>query len=119
MRNEPLIQQALNSVNDPSAGSPTKTLLRLLLPLGNRVRPPFDAAKGVSKRLARPPESVVATGGVNKGQVRIRRTLVPCNYEAFRVRVVNEGDTATVPTEAEIGRLGPPLTATLALISPL
>ena len=27
----------LNRVNDPSAGSPTETLLRLLLPLSNKV----------------------------------------------------------------------------------
>ena len=30
---------ALGSVNDPSAGSPTETLLRLLLPLDSQVRP--------------------------------------------------------------------------------
>ena len=31
----------LEHVNDPSAGSPTETLLRLLLPLNNQVRSTF------------------------------------------------------------------------------
>ena len=32
----------LNRVNDPSAGSPTETLLRLLLPLSNKVQKTFQ-----------------------------------------------------------------------------
>ena len=32
---------AVPNVNDPSAGSPTETLLRLLLPLNDQVRPSF------------------------------------------------------------------------------
>ena len=35
--------QALSDGNDPSAGSPTETLLRLLLPLNDQVRPSFAA----------------------------------------------------------------------------
>lgn len=31
----------LEHINDPSAGSPTETLLRLLLPLNNQVRSTF------------------------------------------------------------------------------
>jgi hypothetical protein len=34
----PAVRPGLRSVNDPSAGSPTETLLRLLLPLNGKVR---------------------------------------------------------------------------------
>lgn len=64
--------------NDPSAGSPTETLLRLLLPLNHQVRStsamPAAAHEGTAE--GKPPEtslnnpSVVATGGVYKGQGR-------------------------------------------------
>lgn len=60
--------------NDPSAGSPTETLLRLLLPLSAPVRTSFR--RNPFARKQRPPvqgshwytQSVVATGGVYKGQ---------------------------------------------------
>ena len=52
-------------VNDPSAGSPTETLLRLLLPLGDMVYLSFSMSpKGSPDH----PVSVGATGGVYKGQ---------------------------------------------------
>ena len=54
--------QALSDGNDPSAGSPTETLLRLLLPLNDQVRPSFaahlatdkSAGRGASKGLTKP-----------------------------------------------------------------
>ncbi|KAF1343385.1 hypothetical protein EJ07DRAFT_150040 [Lizonia empirigonia] len=52
--------------NDPSAGSPTETLLRLLLPLNDRA--------SLSHSI------VVATGGVYKGQGRNQRMLMTCAY---------------------------------------
>ena len=60
--------------NDPSAGSPTETLLRLLLPLSAPVRTSFSRNR--LPKGQRPPvqgshwytQSVVATGGVYKGQ---------------------------------------------------
>jgi len=60
--------------NDPSAGSPTETLLRLLLPLSAPVRTSFSRIRLPEGQ--RPPvqgshwytQSVVATGGVYKGQ---------------------------------------------------
>ena len=80
--------------NDPSAGSPTETLLRLLLPLNDRVWLSFRLW-GV---VANPPEpvpkphwaiqSVVATGGVYKGQGRNQRELMTRAYWEFLVHVV-------------------------------
>ena len=67
------------SVNDPSAGSPTETLLRLLLPLS-------DLAHLIFSLLASPKgspdhsESVGATGGVYKGQGLNQRKLMTCAY---------------------------------------
>ena len=64
---------------DPSAGSPTETLLRLLLPLS-------DLARIISPLLAGPKclpnhsESVGATGGVYKGQGLNQRKLMTCAY---------------------------------------
>ena len=73
-------------INDPSAGSPTETLLRLLLPLNDRVWTTFRLWWVV----ANPPEpvrsphraiqSVVATGGVYKGQGRNRHELMTRAY---------------------------------------
>ena len=40
--------------NDPSAGSPTETLLRLLLPLNDPARAFFRRPKGWFTRLRRP-----------------------------------------------------------------
>ena len=42
--------------DDPSAGSPTETLLRLLLPLNDQVRPAFPTPtrNDVQRRVKRP-----------------------------------------------------------------
>jgi hypothetical protein len=77
--------------NDPSAGSPTETLLRLLLPLNDWVRPTFrlwvvvanlpEPVRGPHRAV----QSVVATGGVYKGQGRNQRVLMTRAYQAFLV----------------------------------
>ena len=62
--------------NDPFAGSPTKTLLRLLLPLSAPVRTSFRRTRSHPRGGEQTPvqgshlrtQSVVATGGVYKGQ---------------------------------------------------
>ena len=75
----------LTSANDPSAGSPTETLLRLLLPLSDKVHQTFccifqeltDAAVRIIHRIT---QSVGATGGVYKGQGRNQRKLMTHTY---------------------------------------
>ena len=70
--------------NDPSAGSPTETLLRLLLPLSDKVHQTFH--KDVVRQLPavqvihRITQSVGATGGVYKGQGRNRHELMTRAY---------------------------------------
>ena len=72
--------------NDPSAGSPTETLLRLLLPLNDKVwtaSQDLILANQAVIPLRGPHriiQSVGATGGVYKGQGRNRRTLMTCAY---------------------------------------
>ena len=69
-------------INDPSAGSPTDTLLRLLLPLDNKVQM-FSKRKTKSALIHhfhRIIQSVGATGGVYKGQGRNQRKLMTCAY---------------------------------------
>ena len=77
--------------NDPSAGSPTETLLRLLLPLDDGVQTSSrDDVQGGTKShpnnpisipgLHRSVQSVEATGGVYKGQGRNRRWLMTNAY---------------------------------------
>ena len=70
-------------VNDPSAGSPTDTLLRLLLPLSDMVY--LTSHTGLEDLYS--PEgspnhskSVGATGGVYKGQGRNQHKLMTCAY---------------------------------------
>ena len=64
-------------VNDPSAGSPTETLLRLLLPLGDMVYLSFSMSpKGSPDH----PVSVGATGGVYKGQGHNQCKMMTCTY---------------------------------------
>ena len=71
--------------NDPSAGSPTETLLRLLLPLSDKVHETFrcnvqepnTAAVRIIHRIT---QSVGATGGVYKGQGRNQRELMTHAY---------------------------------------
>ena len=71
------------SVNDPSAGSPTETLLRLLLPLSDVVYLTFpkehEALSG-PKGSPDHSKSVGATGGVYKGQGLNQRKLMTCAY---------------------------------------
>jgi len=58
--------------NDPSAGSPTDALLRLLFPLDHIVRLSFHRIpKYSSPSNSQRSPSVRATGGVYKGQGRI------------------------------------------------
>ena len=70
--------------NDPSAGSPTETLLRLHLPLGDTVQASsphkHKNASAEIPRLHRTIQSVGATGGVYKGQGRNQRRLMICIY---------------------------------------
>ena len=70
------------SQNDPSAGSPTETLLRLLLSPINLVCTSFQISiKRVATQLdpiqgaCSIDQSIVATGGVYKGQGLIRGDL--------------------------------------------
>ena len=70
-------------VNDPSAGSPTETLLRLLLPLSDKVY----LTSHIRLEPGRGPEgsphhskSVGATGGVYKGQGRNRHKMMTYAY---------------------------------------
>ena len=79
--------------NDPSAGSPTETLLRLLLPLNDQVWSSSKYARQLlpvdklSVRLSHwTIQSVVATGGVYKGQGRNQRKLMTCAYWEFLVQ---------------------------------
>ena len=69
-------------VNDPSAGSPTDTLLRLLLPLSDKVyltsREWLEAT--AVQKVYRITQSVAATGGVYKGQGRNQYKLMTCTY---------------------------------------
>ena len=72
-------------VNDPSAGSPTETLLRLLLPLSDKVHKTFQISSGKPGKdsvqiIHRITQSVGATGGVYKGQGRNQHKLMTCAY---------------------------------------
>ena len=72
--------------NDPSAGSPTETLLRLHLPLNGKVKTTFHGrcpTRGQTttiRRFHRTIQSVGATGGVYKGQGRNQCKLMTCVY---------------------------------------
>ena len=71
--------------NDPSAGSPTETLLRLLLPLSVKVHQTFHSSIQELKTAAvriihRNTQSVGATGGVYKGQGRNQHELMTRAY---------------------------------------
>ena len=70
--------------NDPSAGSPTETLLRLLLPLSDKVHQTFSCSAQIAqagiKIVHRTIQSVGATGGVYKGQGRNQHKLLTCSY---------------------------------------
>ena len=75
-------------VNDPSAGSPTETLLRLLLPLSDKVYLTSCSTRGICSPESSPDhsKSVGATGGVYKGQGRIQHRLMTCAYKEFLVQ---------------------------------
>ena len=72
--------------NDPSAGSPTETLLRLLLPLDNlvckvsKIATNYIACHFLLRSTHQLIQSVGATGGVYKGQGRIQCTLMTYVY---------------------------------------
>ena len=80
---EGLVELCWISVNDPSAGSPTETLLRLLLPLSDVVyltsQMQHETASG-PKGSPDHSKSVGATGGVYKGQGLNRRKVMTCAY---------------------------------------
>ena len=71
-------------MNDPSAGSPTETLLRLLLPLSDKVYKTFhrieETPNATVQIIHRITQSVGATGGVYKGQGRNQRELMTHAY---------------------------------------
>ena len=70
-----------NGVNDPTAGSPTVTLLRLLLPLSDKVYLTSLIAEQFSpESLPDHSKSVGATGGVYKGQGRNRDQIMTDPY---------------------------------------
>ena len=77
--------------NDPSAGSPTETLLRLLLPpkhafcLSSRYGPSVATQLVPIRQTQDMFQSVVATGGVYKGQGRNQRELMTRAYWEFLV----------------------------------
>ena len=73
------------NANDPSAGSPTETLLRLLLPLSDKVY--YNSYAKIKiliittiQIIHRITQSVGATGGVYKGQGRNPPILVKSKY---------------------------------------
>ena len=71
--------------NDPSAGSPTETLLRLLLPLSVKIHQTFrsniqELKIAAVRIIHRDTQSVGATGGVYKGQGRVQCTLMTHTY---------------------------------------
>jgi hypothetical protein len=85
---ETLLSLKINHVeilffNDPTAGSPTVTVLRLVYHSGNQV---YKTSPRLTKGLLqvriihRITQSVRATGGVYKGQGRNRRKLMTCAY---------------------------------------
>ena len=78
-----MVKYGYNCVNDPSAGSPTETLLRLLLPLSDKVYLTFHASLEDMRSPEGSPDhskSVGATGGVYKGQGRNQHKLMTYAY---------------------------------------
>ena len=72
---------------DPSAGSPTDTLLRLLHPPRTDAQGPWGhTPRSASfQPLGDDTALAVATGGVYKGQGRIRGAFMTRHYEVFHV----------------------------------
>ena len=78
-----MVQVGFKCVNDPSAGSPTETLLRLLLPLSDKVYLTFHTGLEDPRSPEGSPDhskSVGATGGVYKGQGRNQHKLMTYAY---------------------------------------
>ena len=97
---------------DPSAGSPTETLLRLVLPLNGRVRgcSVRSEARGPAASILPSHQairSVVTTGGVYKGQGRIQRELMTHDYKAFHVH--EHSSSARFPARRSLNGLPRPL----------
>ena len=72
-------------MNDPSAGSPTDTVLRLLHPLDDKAQGTSKdtgplAGKHLVHPLCRIIQSVEATGGVYKGQGHNQHKMMTCPY---------------------------------------
>ena len=73
-------------MNDPSAGSPTDTVLRLLHPLDDKAhdtssrRVILGITTAEVRVICRIIQSVEATGGVYKGQGRNQHKVVTCPY---------------------------------------
>ena len=68
-----------NPHNDPAAGSPTATLLRLLLPLDDK-HCLASWPEGAVQQTLSVTQSVATTGGVYKWQGRIQCRLMTCAY---------------------------------------
>ena len=72
--------------NDPSAGSPTDTVLRLLHPLDDKAHNTsfrsamWNMATSKVRVICRVIQSVEATGGVYKGQGRNQHKVMTCPY---------------------------------------
>ena len=106
-------------VNDPSAGSPTETLLRLLLPLSDKV---YKTSHGISRTtntavqiIHRITQSVGATGGVYKGQGRIQRELMTHAYKAFLVQDARL--QSSIPSTMQFSRFPKPFGQGAALVA--
>jgi hypothetical protein len=72
-------------MNDPSAGSPTDTVLRLLHPLDDKAQGTSNGANPLAdwypvRPLCRIIQSVEATGGVYKGQGHNQHKVMTCPY---------------------------------------
>ena len=72
-------EESLAEGGDPSAGSPTDTLFRLLPPHQAQVRPRMTPRR-VPHRASPGPGSGGATGSVCKGRGRIHRALMTRGY---------------------------------------
>ena len=102
----------LAAINDPSAGSPTDTVLRLSHSSNITVHK-ASSHKEVTHQASlqvihQDVQSIEATGGVYKGQGRIRRRILTCIYKVFHVS--DKQFQSSVPRMMQI--------ATLRLLSP-
>jgi hypothetical protein len=91
--------------SDPAAGSPTATLLRLLLSLAPRHWADLDSGQSENyyprtapPQASVPVSSVATTGGVYKWQGHIHCRLMTCTYKEFHVQ--DEQLQAPIPGRA-------------------